>query len=309
MQLFYAAIIAKTKTKKYIPMKKNLFLLFALAIAFASCTKEESNVAPANNESAQKAIVPILQFTKKVLVEEFVGCSYGNAPYSSYTLNSITTNSSNRVCVASMHVNDIMQLGSNMPLISSFTNSSTLSIPCALVDRTGSSGSRVLSWSQYNSRIQQMLNQTAPCGLALNTRMNGNIVNVDVSTKFNASFAPTCNVSVYMVHETVNSALNYYGQSNAFNSVPGNPFSGKGNPILPYNHQNVLFKVMSNANAGKVNTSTQVMGGIDMQKFTCEISPTQVGSDCYIIAFITNSVTREVLNVQKVKLGMSQTWD
>lgn len=290
-------------------MKKNLFFLFAIAIAFASCKKDDAVVTPSKNENAQRGIALSLHFTKKVLVEEFVGCSYANVPYSNYLLNSISAANSNRVYVASMHVNDVMQIGQNLPLASSFCNGSSITIPCAMINRTGNTGSRLMNWQQYDGTIQQSLTQSAPCGLAISTRVRNNNAEIDVSTKFTSAITGTYSVSAYLTHESINSSATNYGQVNAFNNTANNPFFGSGNPILPYNHQNVVFKMLSAANGGKVNTAAQVSGGIDIQRFSCDITPAQMGNDCYVIAFITNMSTREVVNTQKVKLGMNKNWD
>ncbi len=290
-------------------MKKNLLLLFVLAIAFASCKKEDAIVTPVDTENAQRSVSPAFHFTKKVLVEEFVGCNYANTPCSNYLLNSISAANSNRVYVASMHLNDVMEIGQNLPLANSFSNGNTITVPSAMINRTGNTGSRLINWQQYNGTIQQSLAQSTPCGLAISTRFGKNHIDIDVMTKFNCTISGAYSISAYLVHESINSNATNYGQANAFNSTPNNPFFGAGNPILPYNHQNVVFKMLTATNGGKVNTAAQVIGGIDLQKFGCDITATQVAKDSYVIAFITDMATHEVINTQKVKLGLNKSWD
>ena len=301
-------ILWKQKQKKYI-MKKNLFLFFALAIAFASCKKDDAVITSSNNDNAQRSIINPLRFTKKVLVEEFTGCSYGDVPYSNYMLNTLAANNSNRVYVAALHINDVMQTNQSIILANSFGNGSQINFPCAMIDRAGNTGTRLLNWQQYNGHIQQSLAQTAVCGLAISSRVSNSYATVEVSTKFGAITNGDYNVSVYLIHESINSSLSNYGQANNFNSMSGSPFFGKGNPILPYNHQHVVFRILNSQNGGKVNSLAQIAGGIDMQKFSFDITPNNMGNDCYVIAFITNAATREVVNVQQVKLGLNKTWD
>lgn len=290
-------------------MKKNLLLLFVLAIAFASCKKEDATLTPANSENTQRSISSGLRFTKKVLIEEFVGCSYANTPCSNYLLNSIASANSNRIYVASLHLNDVMEIGQNLPLANSFSNGNTITVPSAMINRTGNTGSRLMNWQQYNGTIQQSLAQSASCGLAISTRVGNNSTDIEVMTKFNSTLSGAYTVSAYLVHESINSNASNYGQANAFNNTTNSPFFGAGNPILPYNHQNVVFKMLTATNGGKINATAQVSGGVDTQRFSCDITATQMAKDCYVIAFITNMTTREIVNTQKVKLGMNKSWD
>jgi len=294
-------------------MKKNLFLLFAFAIALTSCKKDESVGTPSNptSESTQKTSNPVLHFTQKVLVEEFVGCSYGDVPNSNYALNNYTMNMgiSNTVYVASLHINDIMKINQTVPLLNSFGNGSPISIPCALVNRGAFTGSRLSSWLQYGGRIQQSLTQSASCGLAIASSIRNGHATIDVSTKFGTTLNGQYTVSAYLVREIVTMPGAGYAQANNFNSTPGNPYYGKGNPVQSYTHQHVVIKALDATNGGRVNTMVQIAGGIDTQSFSCDISPSQMGNDCYVIAYITNNATRSVVNTQKVKLGMSKTWD
>ena len=291
-------------------MKKNLVYLFALAIAFTSCKKEDSTIAPSSeNTNAQKAVVSPINFTKKVLVEEFVGCSYGNVPNSNYALNTIWMGNTNRVIIASMHINDVMQTSQSVPLVNSFGNSSSITLPCALINRTGNTGTRLLNYMQYNAKVQQALAQVTPCGLAITSKLSGNMAEIEVKTKFSSAVTGAFTVSAYLVHQVVNSSAANYGQANNFNSTSGHPFYGKGNPVIPYTHQHVVFRTLESLNSGRVQNSALVAGGIDVQRFNCDIPQYQMSNDCYVIAYITNNATREVINVQKVKLGMNQNWD
>ena len=157
-------------------------------------------------------------------------------------------------------------------------------------------------------KIQQGLAQTTPCGLAIATKLSNSMAVIDVSTKFGSTVNGSFTVSAYLVNDMITSSVANYGQANNFNGVTGHPYYGMGNPILPYTHRNVVCKTLNNMNGGKVNMSAQVIGGVDVQKFSCDIQ-SQMSGDCYVIAYITNNATREVINVQKVKLGLSKNWD
>ncbi len=292
-------------------MKKNLFLLFALAIAITSCKKDNDvSVASSNNESAQKAISPQMQFTKKVLVEEFTGCTYGNAPYSDFLLNHEITSNSNRIYRASMHMSDMMQTNQSMIMYNKFCNGNAANNTCALVNRTGTTGSRMINTSQYHRYINSALQSTARCGIALSSAMSGSLITVETRTQFSGPVNCSFSTTVYLVHENITSSVINYAQANLYNNSPNNPLYGRGNPITPYTHQDVVFKVMSPANGSHVNASEEMTTGpIFTQTFNCDVSPNMIGNDCYVIAFVTNAATGEVMNVQKVKLGSDKSWD
>ena len=300
-------LLSKQKTKKQ-TMKKNLIFLFVLAIAISSCQKDEST-APSNNVSTQKVISSSIRFTKKVLVEEFSGCSYGNVPNSNLMLMNIANSYVDRVYIASMHTGDAMQTQQASTLTNYYSNGSPVNIPCAMINRGASTGQRLFNYQQYQANVQQTLSQSSNCGLAINSRLVNGYVNVTVQTKFATALTGNYKVTAYLVNETVSATGSGYAQVNNFNNLVNNHFYNMGNPIQSYTHQNVVRKVLSPSFGSMVNSAALVTGGIDTKQFTCDITTGINTSNMCVIAFVTNSVTGEVLNVQRAAVGTTKMWD
>ena len=105
---------------------------------------------------------------------------------------------------------------------------------------------------------------------------------------------------------------NQYDQRNSYNSVSGHAFYQAGDPIVGFQHNCVVRKVIS-ANIGDaINASTMHTGGEEIKTYTASITGYKQ-NDLYTIAFInklgTSSTTHEIMNVQQVKVGQTKDWD
>ena len=298
-------------------MKKNILVLSCLAAFAISCQKDEYSVNSNNSGVTSENLAPVENtaahagYTKRVLVEEFVGTSYGDVPEVTRILNHIVAGNPTRVFVASHHNNDILESPQTDLLVSALTNSGSAAYPSSLIDRNSVNGFRFVGASNYQTTIAQQLNQTTSCGIAISSILNNKTASIDIFEGFSSSITGDCFINVYFVEDNIalSSPANY--QANNFNNNIKSPFYHKGNPMSEYVHQHVVRSCITPSMGMKIKKGALISGGNDQQTFTYQLPENVNKNNCYIIAFVTqyiNGMPGQVLNVQMAKLGTSGTW-
>ena len=298
-------------------MKKNILILTCFAALAISCQKEDDslNSTTSNrvNENANldENTAARAGYTKRVLVEEFVGTNYGDVPEVSRILHNIVATNPTRIIVASHHNSDVLESPQTDLLVNALTTYGTTAYPSSLINRNTVNGFRFVGSSNYQTAISQELNQTANCGIAISSTVSKNTVTIDVYEGFNATVQGTCNISVYLVEDNIalSSPINY--QANNFNNNAKSPFYHKGNPMNEYMHQHVVRACVSPSMGTQIKQAALVSGGSDHQTYTYLLPENINTNNCYIVAFISksnNGIADQVLNAQIAKLGTTGTW-
>lgn len=283
-----------------------------------SCQKEES-VNVNRDASAEKApaavnqvntITPVpASFSKKVLVEEFVGTQYAQTPEANYDLAQIVKSSNNHVYSASLHVGDAMNSNQTSILLSSMPVTPT-SYPCGMIDRAHVNGNLYTDSKQFTNAVNMRLNSSVDCGLAISSVMVSGQAQVDIYTGFSAPMTGNYKVNAYLVEDRVSGNNPNFYQSNAYNLTFGSPFYLAGNPISTYEHQNVVRKSITNPAGNPISATAMVAGGQEIHSFTVDLPVRLCNiSNYHIIAYITNVNTNEIVNVQQAQLGMVKDWN
>ncbi len=285
----------------------------ASGFLFTACQKEESTAPelPSGSKAATTVNVsPVpATFIKKVLVEELTSATNGDAPQSAYDLAGVTRTNPDRIIPVSMHINDIMANVQSNRLLSTFAFSLT-NVPCALISRFSYAGNSCIPSSLYNNAVSANLQKPVECGIAINSSISGRIAQVDVHTGFANTLNSTYKVHAYLVEDKISNANPAFYQANSYNNTPGSPFYNLGNPIRNYTYQNVVRKVISSPGGDNVNPMAQVAGGSDVVTYKLDI-PQKYNSNSkwYLVAFITDNTSNEVLNVQSAELGTLKDWN
>ena len=300
-------------------MKKNILILACLSVILVSCQKDdlttplssvvkeipgkESNIL---NEPANRA-----SYTKKILIEEFVGTTYGDVPEVCRIISSLGRNYANNTIIAAHHHNDILESPQTSLLVNSLTSSGLLAYPTTMFDRTQYNGNRFIGSFNYQSVINQQLNQSAKCGIALSSTLNNNVVTVDMRESFGSSLNSMCTITAYLIENDVmlNGPSNY--QANNSNNNPKSAFFHTGNPMSEYKHQNVVRKCITNCMGTPIKQGSIKPGGMDQQTVSFQMPVEYNPNNCYIVAFISKnngSVSDQVMNAQIAKLGTSVPW-
>jgi hypothetical protein len=295
-------------------MKKLLILAAAFAVGLASCKKGEEP-APStpdgtnNNNNNNNGAVPAT-FTRKVLLETFVGAWCSTCPDADAKRDqAVTTTNNGRVVTVTAHQSDGMTIGLFSALYTSFSQYS----PSGMVNRTPSLGNVLLSPAQWLSNVSVALGKTASCGLALASTISASSASVEVKAGFNTALAGDYRLVVYLVEDSVTGTGSGFDQMNAYNASPGSPFYNLGNPILNYRHNRVVRAVLTAATGDAIPASALAAGGLHKQTFSNVSLAGYDTANLHVVAFVTRhgatASTHEVMNVQTAEAGTVKNWD
>lgn len=295
-------------------MKKTMLYLAAAGFLFASCQKDEETTANANvgaKSSTTSSVSPVPgSFTKKVLIEELTGQNEGTAPFADrYFDNYVLNTNGGKICVASLYNSGYLNNTEANRLISTLSPG-TATLPCGLIDRVPRNGTVFVRPTSLSQAVTTSLSSPASCGLAMTSTINAGIANINVHTGFNANMTSSYRVNVYLVEDAVSSSNPIYAQANSYNSTIGSPYYNLGNPILNYVHRNVVRKVVSPTGGDPISAANLVPGGTQVFSYRVDLNQkSNSTSKFYVIAFITDNLTKEVLNVQMGQLGGLTDWN
>ncbi len=264
----------------------------------------------------KKVLVPITNsfpvpttFAKKVLIEEFTGTWCGYCPDGAYRMEEIIKDNPDRVFGASVHQGDPMQL----PLYTTLDNTFNVTgFPSGMVARVPYQGTVPMNRGYWATATNTILGQTAKCGLAIDARVSGTDITVEVHAAFNAAISGTHNVTVYLTEDGVNKGTSY-DQHNYYNADNTSPFYQLGDPIPGFKHNNVITKVLSADMGDAIPASFLVAGGHFEKTYTATL-PAGTNTDrLHVIAFVNktgaSATTHEVLNVQYTAANSIKGWD
>ena len=298
-------------------MKKNLPLIAAIVIAFAACKKEDSfSPTTGSSESVQKLIsvnsslsMPT-SFTKKVMVEEFVGTGYGDSPEIIRLLNAVSPSVKQRIVYVAHHNNDILESQATDPLVTSLSTFGSAGYPSATFDRSPVNGHRMIGCTFFNAALSQELNKPASCGMTMQSEMQNRKVIVDINTGFSTGMNGNYKIFVYVTEDRI-TGLPAYAQSNNFNNTLKSPFYHAGNPMTEFTHNSVMrFCATSNGISLPVS---KVAGSIDHEQVMFDLPSSCNVANCSIVAFVcrmnSSGGPEEILNVQSAKIGAVQGWN
>lgn len=292
-------------------MKKQLFYI-ALALSIVSCQKDDGqDPAPAGNNTGGLNSIPET-FTQKVLLEAFTGAGQPQCTDGFVKMDNIITANSSKAIPVCIHYSDGMEIAQYTSLSGTYSNGNPMTIPSAMLNRTASLSQVILNRTQWQSNFDVLKVKTAKCGLAIETGINGTTANISVHTGFNQALTGNYTLTVYLLEDNVSGTGVMYDQRNSYNTTTGHPYYGLGDPIAGFQHDNVLRKVLSAPLGDAISTSALVHGGGEIKTYSTSISGYKSG-DLSVVAFITkngaSATTYEIMNVQKVQLGNTKSWD
>ncbi|MEP7169613.1 MAG: Omp28-related outer membrane protein [Bacteroidota bacterium] len=298
-------------------------IIFAALVLFmmASCKKSsDENPQPEtpadttsnsnnnnNNNNNNNPAVPT-SFTQKVLLEQFTGAWCSTYPDADYKRDQVLTANSGKVIAVAVHETDGMEL----PLIWTLDGIFHTNIPSGMINRTVSTGNVILNQTQWMSNTTVALGKTAQCGLKVKSSVSGTTASIEVHVGFKSVLTGTNNLTVYLIQNKVTGTGSGYNQANAYNTSSGSPFYNLGNPIVNYQHNYVVKKVLTADMGDVIDATKMTVGGEYIKTFSVSISGYNQ-SELYVVAFVnkvgTTSTTHQIMNVQQAKIGTLKDWD
>lgn len=274
-------------------------ITFALLLLLVfSC--EDSNI---NREFSDTPT----SFTKKVLIEEFTGSWCGYCPSGAEILQNLMNSYS--VIGVALHSSDDMSIAHTSVLESFYPSSG---YPSGMVDRINFDGIVGLNRGYWSYITDQQLQKSAICGLAINSEISGDSVNIQIRSAFDTTMTmENYNLNVYIIEDDVQGEGYGYDQRNYYNDDAESSFYQLGDPIINYKHNQTLRKVLTNT-YGIPFTSSSSPGTEFIDNFKEDITNFNKNK-LSVVAFITYNgaaaTNHEVLNAQKCDIDGFQDWD
>ena len=275
-------------------------LLFGLLV-FGGCEDEPDDFEVSKVPST---------FTKKVLIEEFTGAWCGYCPDGAHIVESIINDNNGKVVGVSLHSGDAMEVAHTNFLETTYQNTG---YPSGMVDRVPFDGSTCLNRVYWEYVANNQLLETAVCGLAIISEVNGQNATVEVHAGFNSALnGDDYRLTVYLIEDGVTGTGYGYDQRNYYTTVAESPFYNLGNPIEGYEHNHTLRAILSESLGDAIMVSEMASGGEHIETYTVDLSPYNKNK-LSIVAFVNyvglSSTEHEVLNVQKCDIDGFQDWD
>ena len=286
-------------------MNQYLKILFFGLLVFGGCEDQSDDFVISK--------VPAT-FTKKVLIEEFTGAWCGYCPDGAYRVKNLINDNDGRVVGVSLHAGnptgDAMEIAHTNYLETTYQNTG---FPSGMVDRVSVNGSTSLNRGYWEYVAYDQLLETAVCGLAIISKVNGASAAVEVHAGFNSTLnGDDYRLSVYLIEDGVTGTGYGYDQRNYYNTEAESPFYDLGDPIVGYEHNHTLRAVLSESLGDPISPSSLASGGEHIETYTVDISSYNK-NNLSIVAFVTyigTSITEhEILNVQKCGIDSFQDWD
>ena len=232
----------------------------------------------------------VFRFTQKVLVEDYTGswCQY--CPRLAYQLDQAEQQNSSVIGVA-VHNGDEMVYENEAEMRAEY---GVTGLPAGRINRD-------IVWNESLTQIFSYTEDNQGLGLAINSTLSGDNVAVDVRIAYDIATSGN-KLIVYLLEDGL-----IYPQSNFYDTDAASPWFGAGNPIVDFEHNNVLRKAFTNI------FGDAIPDGVALGEHTANYNLTvpasvQDNSKLEIVAFVLNTFGT-VVNVQHAAIGVNQDFD
>jgi len=228
-------------------------------------------------------------FTQKVLIEDFTGTWCGWCPRVSYGIELVEKETDKAVITAIHRGNDPYHFGE-----SNIGDLDEGSYPTAKLNRK-------TTWNYPEpDNVNQVLNFTnlsSDLGLAINSEINGNKIDLEISIGFLKSFE-NLKFVVYLVEDHL-----FFNQANYTNYYNGSA------TLVNFEHNNVLRKVITNLFGDAILNENMIANGVYTQSLNVTI-PIAVNNtnNLKIVAFVVDN-SGKAINVQKANINTYKNFD
>ena len=249
---------------------------------------------------------------QKVLLEYFTGHTCGTCPPKAALIPDLKNTFGDRLIDIGVHAGPLAEPTLNPDPNAKYkydfrtaagnelyNNYSFSSVPNGLVNRTEYNGSVIQGGTAWASAIGQLINQEPVARLEISNTWNEStgLIGTEVKTKFLKDLTATVNLAVYVIE---NKIVNWQKD---YDATP---------PDVPdYVHKNVLRGSMNTtwgetiAN-GSITADTEFTNNYNFNAYTeidTSFGAAFVPDNSYIVAFIFDESTREILQVEKASLN------
>lgn len=271
--------------------------MFMLAMAFfmvgmvACDIIEEPYFKDNNNNGGEPGEQPEVQ--KYVLLEDYTGVRCNNCPAAGELALQLQEQYHHKVVVLGVHAGFLSQPIGGYPNFMTTEGSEWYSQfgfdsnPIGTVNRKLNGGSYGYNSSAWGEAIAEALQEEAVVEMTPSVEYNAATrdLKVDISSKFIAELPDTYSLTVCIMED----------------SIVGKQLTPSGN-IDNYVHRHVFRGTMNGAWGEDINTTAIAPGDVVTKSFTTKLNDAYNADQCYIVAYISNSDNKEVIQVTEKKI-------
>ena len=244
----------------------------------------------------QVVVNNVINFNKRVLIEDFTGtwCQY--CPRVSYAIELVNAQTSDATIVAIHRYNSSID-----PF--NFSGATDLEDQIGLSGYPTAMLNRTTEWNYpetATTSISQAVNLTSwvnpNLGVAMETTTSGNTSTVNVKVKFGKNFS-NLKLVVYALEDNL-----IYNQTNSTS------YYGGANPIVGFEHDHVLRAVLSSSILGETITGSTNLNDEFSKSFTYNIPANVNASNVRFVAFVIDS-SNKALNSREAGPNETQSFE
>ncbi|MFM7106068.1 MAG: Omp28-related outer membrane protein [Flavobacteriales bacterium] len=270
---------------------------------FAGCDKIENPVVKSNeyDENIYGAVptfIPELNPLQRVLLEDFTGHECGNCPKAHIAAKNILASDTDRVAVVAIHAGSLAQ-----PFPPTYPEDfTTTEGTYYLLTQVGSdqmpkgrinrfpNANNVTNYPDWSDQVDSALQSTPLANMQLKTDFQpaSSKLNIHVFTNWLESFSGQARLIVLVTENGIIAPQLTY--------IPTPPITDTA-----YHHEHVLRRSATGA-TGLVAFNNPQSGASKTDSYTIDWNPNWVPENCEVIAFLTNGLDGDVINVAKTKV-------
>lgn len=287
-------------------MKKILLFLFGAATLFSSCDVLEGPF------DEKIAVDTTAGPKRKILLEDFTGHTCGNCPCAAKEAMRLDTAFEGRIIIVASHVGFFAEPYANgtkfrsdfrTPAgteVNDYFQIDAQGLPQGMVNRKEFNNARVLSSTAWSSAISPFVTDTnlskhpdAAITIGATYNSANRTASIDVNSKYLNVGNSNHQLVVYVVEDSIINWQKFYASC-----------GGVDKDVPDYVHRHMLRGAVNSTWGDPLYTSgsTIPIGTSINKNYTQVLDPSWDEKHIYFVAFIQDNVTKEVIQVEEVKL-------
>jgi thiol-disulfide isomerase/thioredoxin len=236
---------------------------------------------------------------KRVLVEDYTGHHCGNCPRAAEEIHELACEYGDQIIPLAIHVGFFADVIFGAPFDNDYRTpigndfdaefgNSNAGLPNGMVNRIKTSGSTILGYTEWGNKIDEVLSSAAEAEITISTSYDSGSRNVTatINTKILSSLeAGTYNLCIFLAEDSVISAQLDY--------------DADPEEIEDYHHMHMLRDGFTDAWGYNLANSSIASGTSFNNEFDLTLNTDFNEKHCYVIAFLQNNDTKEVIQVNK----------
>ncbi len=246
----------------------------------------------------QLLIVDVIN-VRRVFVEDYSGHHCGNCPRAAEALHDLECKYGNQIIPLTVHVGFFADVIYGPPFdtdhrtdagneLDSYFGNSGAGLPNGMVNRKEYNGSSVVAYPEWDTKVEEYLEFPAQAEVLISTSYNSGSrdLDIDVDVEVLSDLdAANYNLTVYLVEDSVIAAqLDYEAEPTE---------------IEDYHHMHMLRGDVNGTWGENVTSSAVSTGTTYNRSYSINVDPGYNENNVYVIAFMHNNDTREVIQVNK----------